>query len=123
MYTISFKTMNRPIFRNVSRLDQLLDGMGLTAGTGVATVTFGSVLTLNATFDQVLNLCIPYKTRSYDLTTGSYSNKTFSRNGSMDADSGLLTLNTTFDEVETDFIEDNQICSIGYIGYTGSCSD
>ena len=38
----------------------------------------------------------------------------------MDADSGLLTLNTTFDEVETDFIEDNQICSIGYIG---SCSN
>jgi len=28
------------------------DGMGLTAGTGVADVTFGSVLTLNATFDQ-----------------------------------------------------------------------
>ena len=86
-----------------------------------------ALLTLNATFDQVLNLdkchdpssCIPYQTQSYDLM-GSCSNKTFSRNGSMDADSGLLTLNTTFDEVESDFIEDYQICSIGYIG---SCSD
>ena len=66
-----------------------------------------ALLTLNATFDQVLNLdkchdpssCIPYQTRSYDLM-GSCSNKTFSRNGSMDADSGLLTLKTTLDEVE-----------------------
>ena len=38
----------------------------------------------------------------------------------MDADSGLLTLNTTLDKVESDFIEDYQICSIGYIG---SCSN
>ena len=86
-----------------------------------------ALLTLNATFDQVLNLdkchdpssCIPYQTRSYDLM-GSCSNKTFSRNGSMDADSGLLTLNTTLDEVESDSIKEYQIC---FHGYMGSCSN
>ena len=51
---------------------------------------------------------------------GSCSNKTFSRNDSMDADSGLFTLNTTLDEVESDSIKEYQICSHGYMG---SCSN
>ena len=38
----------------------------------------------------------------------------------MDADSGLLTLNTTLDEVESDSIKEYQICSHGYMG---SCSN
>ena len=59
--------------------------------------------------------CTPYQIRSYDLI-GSCSDKTFSRNGSMYADSGLLTLNTSFDEVESDFTEEYQMCSFVCIG-------